>query len=101
MIFIAKRSNSVVHHVCNLLPRTISGEKSASPHLSQTEIGGDKPCSRQLSGRYAWGALVELKSPHTPRVPQSNCETHPVYCFEVVSTDCFVGFPLFAAFFST
>jgi hypothetical protein len=48
------------------------------------------------------GALVELKSPHVPRVPEVTVtEAHLVYYFEVVSTDCFVGLPLFAAFFST
>ena len=28
----------------------IDVEKSSSDHLSQTEIGGDNPCSRHLSG---------------------------------------------------
>jgi hypothetical protein len=75
--------------------------KSPSHQISQTEIASDNPCSRQLSERYAW-ALVELKSSRAPRVPKVTVsEAHPVYYFEVVSIDCFVGFPLFAAFFST
>jgi hypothetical protein len=37
----------------NLVSRRINVDKSASHHLSQFEIGGDNPCSQQLSKKCA------------------------------------------------
>jgi hypothetical protein len=51
-----------------MAPNRIDVEKSSSHHVSQGEIGSDKPCSRQLSEKVR---LAQILSGLLPSVPSS------------------------------